>query len=193
LTEEQDKLIREMLDQIQHEPIIRGPKVVQAKILEKIKEQSARIQKIVRSHANLPSLERANDDEFLVNTNCFAYALNLWEKDDFYFLNKVHCEHTGKNIVNSNFIDKLIQDGIIQQLKQPSVNNLIIYFDTQENIKHAGIVKAVDPIIVESKWGEYPVLQHALWHVPRGYGICVGYYQLPPFQEIDKHFKKWIK
>jgi hypothetical protein len=185
MIENRNLIIREMLDQIQHETLRHGPNINQKDIREKMKEQAARMQKIIHSTIVLPNTALAEDEEFLYNFNCYAYALGLWTKESTYNLIQKYLEESGKHLVNSLFIKKLILNKTILIQDAPMLNHLVLYFNHEQKIKHAGIIKELDPLIVESKWGEYPVMQHTIWNVPLSYGSDIGFYILPSLDKIE--------
>lgn len=185
MIENRNRMVREMLDQIQHETLRHGPNFNQKDLRDKMKEQATRMQKIIHSTLGLPNTILAEDESFLCNFNCYAYALGLWEDEVTMKLVQNHLEKTGKHLVNSLFINKLILKKIIKFQHSPELDNLIIYLNHEKKVKHAGIIKEVSPIIVESKWGEYPVMQHSIWDVPLSYGSDIVFYALPSFDKIE--------
>jgi S-adenosylmethionine synthetase len=181
----QNLVIREMLDQIQHETLRHGPIISQLDIKEKVKEQASRIQKIIRSKSDLPNIKLAKDEAFLYGFNCYAYALGLWEHDNLNKLIINYLAETGKNLISSCFMMRLILNKHLTRLDSPLLNSLIIYSNHEQHIKHAGLIKEIDPIIIESKWGEYPVMQHTLWDVPLSYGSNIAFYSLPLINKLE--------
>lgn len=192
MIENRNLMVREMLDQIQHETLRHGPNVNQQDIRDKMKEQAKRMQKIVHSTLELPNKLLAEDESFLYSFNCYAYAIGLWKNESTTNLVQSYLEKTGKHLINSFFINKLILKKILKIQRNPEIDQLIIYLNHEKKIKHAGIIKNTNPIIIESKWGEYPVMQHTIWDVPLSYGSDIAFYALPSFDKIESEIDNII-
>lgn len=64
----------------------------------------------------------------------------------------------------------------LDELIDPASGALAVYFKDQE-WKHIGLVN--EPGRVLSKWGEFPVYEHALFEVPHSYGNNLYYCAMP--------------
>lgn len=130
----------------------------------------------------------------LFTNNCFSYALGLHETD-YLQLVKNYYDDTGVGnsyFANSSFIDFLLKRGILEQIHEPSMGDLIIYFDDENKPTHAGIIKecaSSQVQLVESKWGSIRALfQHKIWDVPVSYGNIIKYYLVPDLEITKQQF-----
>jgi hypothetical protein len=98
--------------------------------------------------------------------NCYAYALGLHTLPAFF--------KTGiDGFIYSSFVKKLFMQGELVKTGQfPEAGDLIFYA-SDDMLKHAGIVSNDHRII--SKWAAGPLLKHEAFDVPISYGNFVFY------------------
>jgi hypothetical protein len=128
--------------------------------------------------------------------NCHAYALGLGNSEAYREIAyKDFLEKTNRFFASSEFVRYLFEKKVLQEVFSPSVNCLVFYFDENDRVKHAGLLKQVDPeLIVESKWGTFDVIfSHKIWHVPYSYGTKIRYYKPVDVKMIETHFEVYIR
>ena len=73
----------------------------------------------------------------------------------------------GRYWVPTECIDAILRDNGYRRVVDPAPGDVVVYRDDDGRAFHAGIVKAVGAggfVLVESKWGHWPVV----WHAPDG-------------------------
>lgn len=97
--------------------------------------------------------------------NCFSYAFYL--------------QRTSNNYVMANQVSRFWEDGSYVRVSSPKVGDIALYWDNDlDAYKHAGIVTIVKPEIwVGSKWGQGPLMDHAVMDCPYKH-MTVHYYRL---------------
>lgn len=98
--------------------------------------------------------------------NCFAYVFGFQTHNDF--LNK-------NRYFDAVHILKMINDGALEKISGSNTGDLVLYFDSNDSITHAGIL--ISPTIVISKWSDGPLMKHGLYEVKRSYGDTIQYFQ----------------
>jgi len=76
-----------------------------------------------------------------------------------------------------------ILDDHTSSRSSPQPGDKVIYYDSYGSLAHSGIVVALNPVIVVSKWGQGPLVEHHLFDVPSEYlnngSLDVAYYSYP--------------
>lgn len=128
-----------------------------------------------------------------ININCYAYALNL-AASDYYckFIYENYSEQPNL-FANSHFILYLINESLLQEVNEPSTDDIIIYFKNDKPT-HAGIVSDNFDSIIKSKWGTFDgVFLHTKLHVPESYGSTLKYFKPIVLANAEKYFRNYIK
>lgn len=96
--------------------------------------------------------------------NCFSYAFFDQSKNNQFRLTA---------------IDAFFSDGSLREVSSPRIGDYIVYFDTEGNPIHIGVVESASSklVIVRSKWGNGPLMDHASDEVPSEYGDDIVYYR----------------
>ncbi|MFO0903276.1 MAG: hypothetical protein U0939_09770 [Pirellulales bacterium] len=69
----------------------------------------------------------------------------------------------GKFLVQSRYVDRILEDNDYHVVSQPRVGDLIIYRNEEQEPVHTGLVKAVGNdgfVLIESKWGALETFYH---------------------------------
>lgn len=98
------------------------------------------------------------------NFNCFVYALDL--ENDPEFLG-------GHNPIQKEFIQHLLNQGVLHKTEDPIAGDLVFYEDDHQVITHSGIVQPDGSILSKWMWGA--LFKHELWDVPSSFGDKVFY------------------
>lgn len=116
-----------------------------------------------------------------IKFNCFAYALCVNREPEYLSLVE---KHQSSVLVNSEFVRRLIEDGLLSPMEQSHFNwtDMILYYEG-DTLKHAALV-AVPGTLLRSKWGTGCVYEHALWEVPASYGSIVKVAQAPDPRKV---------
>ena len=144
-----------------------------------LSQHRSKIEEVRLSHPNSVTY----CDEQPTGGVCLPYALGLLGEPDYEHLAAIAkaVGHTGE-LVGTDLASWLL-DGRLTEINQQRDGVLVLYFK-HELWAHAG--KVVQRGRVQSKWGEFPVYEHATWEVPCRYGDRVRYFEMPPrdlFQE----------
>lgn len=98
------------------------------------------------------------------NFNCFVYAFGL--ENDPEFLG-------GQNPIQKEFIQYLLNRGILKRIQSPFAGSLVFYQDDKGVIIHGGIIQSDGSILSKWMWGA--LFSHELWDVPSSFGDEVFY------------------
>jgi hypothetical protein len=119
--------------------------------------------------------------ERICRFNCFAYALGLWDHDNYI----MHVDREGNSaIVSSDFMHRMMKDGALVEIEasMAQAGDVIVYFH-KDQATHAGVVAGTgDAMSLHSKWGGNEVHQHGVWEVPAAYGDCVRFFRRPDIE-----------
>ncbi|HEV2524268.1 MAG TPA: hypothetical protein VGU44_03955 [Gammaproteobacteria bacterium] len=143
-----------------------------------LRDQSGRIEKIIGTKAL--SSPVGLESEFQKNVNCHAYALGLWELEEFRALANTRQGF----LVKGSIIQELINATMIMPIEAPVENCLILYLKGNSEITHSGLLRENNE--VESKWRNLPVFRHIIGHVPESYGEENRYYMSKGAEEIHE-------
>jgi hypothetical protein len=116
------------------------------------------------------------------NFNCFAYAFGLSNHRDFVSL----VYRTQKTaVMNSDFVVELLASGRLRELDEADAEtgSMALYF-LNGTLTHAAIVRHVNPLLLESKWGPSELHSHGLWEVPASYGDEVRFFAATEVEEL---------
>ena len=125
------------------------------------------------------------------NVNGFAFAMGL---ADFKSYRDKIAERGNepRDFANSRFVKDYIKEKGVKAVDYPKENDIVLYWDRNENIKHAGIVRETLSITVESQWGTWPfIFKHKLRDVPTSYGSIVKFYSRIEPQDVYAFFENW--
>jgi len=163
--------IRQNLENIISEQLLSGNLSEKLAVLD---DQTKRIEGLIGRKA-IP-LPLGWEKEFQTDINCHAYALGLWQLEQFRVLIKKPFmkKKTRKNIIGARFMNMLIAKNILM-LRDRVEGCIVVYSTSDGEIKHSGILREID--LVESKWGDLPVFRHYVHHVPESYGNIIHYYE----------------
>ena len=131
-----------------------------------------------------------------VNINGYAYALGLGNSEIYRERAYDDAFHKSNRYFSSpEFISYLFTKKVFKELLTPSIGCLVFYFDENDNPRHAGLIKQLDPeLIVESKWGTFNVIfEHKVWYVPKIYGTKIKYYAQLELEAAENHFLEYCK
>lgn len=73
---------------------------------------------------------------------------------------------------------QLIQCGVLEEIKKPAVNCIILYIEIGRDIPiiyHSGIYLGNG--LVRSKWSNGPIFEHKIFNAPASYGKNVRFYK----------------
>jgi hypothetical protein len=118
---------------------------------------------------------------------CYSYALGLGESDHY----RTWVIESPNYCANSDFIRFLLQELLLRPITKVSIGDIALYFDEDDNPKHAGIVTGLTKRI-RSKWGDIAIFEHELWHVPASYGSKVVYYQRIETLYTEECYRRYI-
>ncbi len=114
------------------------------------------------------------------NYNCFVYALGLEGRKAFL---------GGNNPVQKEFIQHLLNKGVLGLVEKPTEGDLIFYKDEGGTITHGGIVSAGGKI--SSKWMWGALFSHETWDVPSSFGDIVFYTNRPLPEVLEKEYEDY--
>lgn len=113
------------------------------------------------------------------NYNCFIFMFGLGENTDFI--------QKTKGFIYSNFIKKLLDEGLLIQIDKPQDDCWVLYKDNNV-YAHGGVYKKGTII---SKWSWGPTIRHDLWNVPSAYGNSVLFVQPLDRQKVLSLYEKY--
>lgn len=105
---------------------------------------------------------------------CATYALSLTDEPIYRAVAGLCNIYAGKD-----FMRWMIENHL-QEISEPPDGCLVSYFFGTE-WKHIGVIATSARVI--SKWGTYPLYEHALAEVPEDYGNHVAFYRRPAAAE----------
>jgi len=114
------------------------------------------------------------------NFNCFVYALKL--ENDSEFLG-------GNNPIQKEFIQYLLDRGVLKKVENPSTGDLVFYEDDKSTITHGGTVQSDGSILSKWMWGA--LFSHELWDVPSSFGNKVFYCKPIDSQTAKKSYVEY--
>jgi hypothetical protein len=124
--------------------------------------------------------------------NCIAFAFGLHLSPDYEYIATCSSEFCPNHFFAHTAFAKYILDrGELQEVSQPETGNIVIYFDSENAVKHAGSV--VDQNLIRSKWGTGPVCDHPIWEVPESYGSVVRFYRTIDSWKLVNLFYDYLK
>jgi hypothetical protein len=112
---------------------------------------------------------------------CLPYALDLLGDPAYTSIVNGVIGLPG-TFVGTDFANWLL-DGRLTS-SEPCAGALVLYFK-KDIWAHAG--KLVEHGRVRSKWGQFPVYEHATWEVPCRYGDEVRYFEMPPRSIFEEY------
>ena len=103
--------------------------------------------------------------------NCYAYAFNLCESEEYLLIAR---DHDNAVFANSDFIQYLLDRNMLIELYKARIieNGIIIYF-LEGNPSHAGKIQGSRVI---SKWGTGLLFGHEILDIPISYGNAYKIY-----------------
>lgn len=113
------------------------------------------------------------------NYNCFVYALGLENDRDFL---------GGSNPIQQEFIKYLILNNKLTKAKEQN-GSIVLYYDTKNNITHAGIMKDDNTVISKWMWG--PVIENDFLDVPSSFGNRVVFMNKPDSDYIKNLYLEY--
>jgi len=121
---------------------------------------------------------------------CVVHVFEFTEKLEF-----VAIASRGFNVIiaGPKFVQWLLEKGLLTEVGEAEARegDMIIYFDEESQIKHAGLRRGNGR--VESKWGKGGLFQHGLFEVPASYGTTVRFFRRVPWEEALEYFKRYAK
>ncbi len=145
-----------------------------------IEDLSLRYPHSIKKHEDKSVIESS------LEYNCFNYALNL-------FRSLLLREGVTKKDLfpDCEFVRFCIEKIRLAEIPFKAVKNddLIIYFDSGAQPKHAGTMRNMR---VVSKWGHGNLWEHATWEVPISYGNNVRYFAAIEDEEVLKHYLEFL-
>jgi hypothetical protein len=116
--------------------------------------------------------------ERLARFNCFAYALGIWDRNEYVSLVDDAQDST---VLNSAIVRQMFNEDLLTARDPLAVQrgDVILYYHG-EALVHAGRVADIEPLLtIHSKWGGNEIHQHGVWEVPAMYGDRVGLFVKP--------------
>jgi hypothetical protein len=115
---------------------------------------------------------------------CATYAFSLTDDPTYRAVAGLCNIYAGKEFM------RWAIDSHLQEVSEPHEGCLVSYFFGAE-WKHIGVI--VDSARVVSKWGTYPLYEHALAEVPEDYGSQVAFYARPSPAEAPTLFIEFAR
>jgi len=117
--------------------------------------------------------------------NCFEFALGLAGRKEVRLISG----HLPSTFCNSEFAQHLVGSALAPATS-PSIGNLVLYYDDDRQITHAGVVEASR---ILSKWGTGHLWLHGLLEVPAKYGDVTLFYKAPVPAEVLAKFLEFAR
>jgi hypothetical protein len=103
---------------------------------------------------------------------CVPYALGIAEEPRYEAIAR---DFSGEIFAGSDFVNWLLR-GRLMEIGAPRPNCLALYF-SDSSWKHMGVLIGQNRI--NSKWGTFPIYEHAFWEVPASYGDELRFFDAP--------------
>lgn len=103
--------------------------------------------------------------------NCITYALGFINEPEY----RAAETNAGHELARAKFV-KWLLNGRLREIAKPSRGCLIMYFRSGA-WQHVGILTDADRVM--SKWGRFPIYQHAISEVPARYGDEIRFFEHP--------------
>ncbi len=117
------------------------------------------------------------------NYNCFIYALGLHKRTSVL--------RRTKGFIYSAFVQKLLDQGELVQMRRPSKGDLVLYRNPRagEEFTHAGVVQSDGSVV--SKWSWGPLIRHKMLDVPSFYGSRVTFVKRISPARAERLFRRY--
>lgn len=120
---------------------------------------------------------------------CVVHVFEFTEKPEYTAM-----ASRGFNVVFAGpaFVHWLLEKQLLTEVSQADAceGDLILYFDRDRRVKHAGLNRNGH---VESKWGKGGLFQHGLFEIPSSYGTSVRFFRRVSYKEALEHFRRFAK
>lgn len=126
--------------------------------------------------------------EMVDGSSCLTHALGLYN-------DQTYCAIAGdffnrKIFAGKNFMEWLLAKGHLKEINRPVSGCLVLYF-AEGTWQHAGTVAQGQRVV--SKWGTFPLYEHALFEIPTSYGDVARYFAMPSLEEASELFRNFAK